>query len=256
MIGLSGGTDSVVLTRILVKTSADDPRVELVASSIHEGIEEYRDESLRAVRSRRRISRSSTRRCRTRRSSASGWTRWSRTTGAACACGASRRDLSEAHAAQRDADELLIGHSLDDEAQTAPINLFEGNVERTARHYDASLRPFPGRRPTDRFVPRAKPLRDVPEREVPLYAHVRDLPVRVTECPHAGEAYRGEIRDPSSEPGENHPGTRHSIVAGYEELAALTAEKYRSDAPCRECGSQTPHEVCRSCSLPASLDAA
>jgi len=28
---------------------------------------------------------------------------------------------------------------------------------------------------------------------------------------------------------ENHPGTRHSILAGYEELAAIVASEYHSD---------------------------
>ena len=48
VIGLSGGKDSVVLTEILHDTFERDPRVELVALSIHEGIEGYRDESLDA----------------------------------------------------------------------------------------------------------------------------------------------------------------------------------------------------------------
>lgn len=39
VIGLSGGKDSVVLTQTLHDTFAEDPRVELVALSIHEGIE-------------------------------------------------------------------------------------------------------------------------------------------------------------------------------------------------------------------------
>lgn len=48
VIGLSGGKDSVVLTEILAETFGEDPRIELVALSIHEGIEGYRDESLAA----------------------------------------------------------------------------------------------------------------------------------------------------------------------------------------------------------------
>ena len=48
VVGLSGGKDSVVLTKILDDTFGKDPRVELVALSIHEGIEGYRDASLDA----------------------------------------------------------------------------------------------------------------------------------------------------------------------------------------------------------------
>ncbi|MDR9445687.1 MAG: hypothetical protein RI544_06005, partial [Haloquadratum sp.] len=50
MIGLSGGKDSAVLTHILSDTLGDDPRIELVAVTIHEGISGYRDASLVAAR--------------------------------------------------------------------------------------------------------------------------------------------------------------------------------------------------------------
>lgn len=48
VIGLSGGKDSVVLTHLLHETFEKDPRIELVALTIHEGIEGYRDASLEA----------------------------------------------------------------------------------------------------------------------------------------------------------------------------------------------------------------
>ena len=79
----------------------------------------------------------------------------------------------------------------------------------------------------ERFVPRAKPLRDVPEKEVALYAHLRDLPVHMAECPHASEAYRGEIQEHLHALEEDHPGTRHSIMAGYEELMERQQQRAR-----------------------------
>lgn len=39
VVGLSGGKDSVALTQILHETFAEDPRIEIVALTIHEGIE-------------------------------------------------------------------------------------------------------------------------------------------------------------------------------------------------------------------------
>jgi len=48
VIGLSGGKDSVVLTQILHDTFTEDPRIELVGLTIHEGIEGYRDKSVEA----------------------------------------------------------------------------------------------------------------------------------------------------------------------------------------------------------------
>jgi uncharacterized protein (TIGR00269 family) len=82
----------------------------------------------------------------------------------------------------------------------------------------------------------------------------------MTECPHAEEAYRGEIQQLLYDLEENHPGTRHSIMAGYEELAALAAEA--TDSPddggfgeCEECGAPTARTVCRKCSLVDAIHA-
>jgi uncharacterized protein (TIGR00269 family) len=106
----------------------------------------------------------------------------------------------------------------------------------------------------------------VPEKEVALYCHVRDLPTHMAECPHAEEAYRGEIRSTIHALEENHPGARHSIMAGYEELSALAADAYRGagadpddETPglgeCERCGSQTSRDVCRKCRLLESIEA-
>ena len=262
LVGLSGGKDSAVLTHILADTFGPDPRVELVALAIHEGIEGYRDDSLAAAEELvedRPVS-------------------FERRTYAAeldvemddvvesdpmdmapCAyCGVFRRDLLSEFAREIDADLLFTGHNLDDEAETALMNVLEGNVEQMAKHYDASLGPIPDRRAVEGMVPRAKPLRDVPEKEVALYAHLAEIPSHIAECPYASESFRGTIRDLLVSLEDDHPGTRHSIMAGYEEMAAMAAEHYRSAEnpsldPCVECGNPTHNERCRSCELQAVL---
>jgi uncharacterized protein (TIGR00269 family) len=264
VVGLSGGKDSVVLTHILDETFGRDPRVELVALSIHEGIDGYRDESLDACRD-----------LTADRDLRHEVVSYADELGvrmddvvekdpedmAACAyCGVFRRDLLESYAEALDADKLLTGHNLDDEAQTALMNFFEGDLGQMAKHFDASLGPFDRRGESDHFVPRAKPLRDVPEKEVALYAHLEDLPAHITECPHASEAYRGEIQDLLLGMEEDHPGTRHSIMAGYEELAELAARRYRDDdgsdlGECDRCGSSTGGRICRKCRLVESIEA-
>ena len=264
VIGLSGGKDSVVLTEILADTFGEDPRIELVALSIHEGIEGYRDESLAA-------SEELTEELGIEHEVVGYEEEFGVRMDdvveddpenmAPCAyCGVFRRDLLEEYADELGADKLLTGHNLDDEAQTALMNFLEGDVKQVAKHFDASIGGFDDREESDAFVPRAKPLRDIPEKEVALYAHVNDLPAHITECPHASEAYRGEIQELLLELEENHPGTRHSIMSGYEELAELAAEAYGGDedgnlGECEECGSTTSADVCRKCRLLASMEA-
>ncbi|WP_257299588.1 TIGR00269 family protein [Haloarchaeobius sp. FL176] len=268
VIGLSGGKDSVVLTQILDETFTEDPRIELVALTIHEGIEGYRDESVDACVE---LADELSMRHELVTYEDEFGVRMDDVVEddpenmAACAyCGVFRRDLLERYADEFGADKLLTGHNLDDEAQTAMMNFLEGDVAQMAKHFDASIGGFDGddaRKEQDEFVPRAKPLRDVPEKEVALYCHLRDLPAHITECPHSSEAYRGEIQQLLYELEENHPGTRHSIMAGYEELAGVLADRYDEDGDgpdlheCEECGATTTRDRCRKCSLLDSLEA-
>jgi tRNA(Ile)-lysidine synthase TilS/MesJ len=61
---------------------------------------------------------------------------------------------------------------------------------------------------------------------------------------------------------ESHPGTRHSILSGYEELAELAALRYRDEGAssdfgeCDRCGAPTAREVCRKCYLVEAVDEA
>ena len=259
VIGLSGGKDSVVLTWILEDLFSRDRRIEIVALTIHEGIEGYRDESVDAC-----IELAADLGIRHELVS------YEEEFGIrmddivdddpVAYCGVLRRDLLETDAEELEVDLLLTGHNIDDEAQTALMDVPEGNVEQMAERFHASLGPSGERIDRAGFVSRAKPLRDIPEKEVALYAHLRDLPAHITECPHASEAFRGEIRELLLRLEEHHPGTRHSIVSGYEEMASMAASRYRGESSpelreCAECGSQTTREVCRTCRLLESIRA-
>ena len=266
VIGLSGGKDSVVLTDILHETFEEDPRVELVALTIHEGIEGYRDASLDAceeLAAERDIQHEVVTYSEEFDVQMDDVAEDDPLDMAPCAyCGVFRRDVLARYADELGADKLLTGHNLDDEAETALMNIFEGNVEQVAKHFDASLGSFDERNEKEGMIPRAKPLRDVPEKEVALYAQLRELPVHMAECPHSSEAFRGEIQDLLLQLEENHPGTRHSIMAGYEELAGLAADEYGEEGDeaeavghCEECGAPTTRDRCRKCALLDAVNA-
>lgn len=256
LVGLSGGKDSAVLTTILAETFGRDPRVELVALAIHEGIEEYRDRSLEAAE---RLVEDLPVRYETETYASEFGVEMDDVASedpmdmAPCAyCGVFRRDVLSKYASAYDVDLLLTGHNLDDEAETALMNVLEGNVDGIAKHFEASLAPLENRPEDAAFVPRAKPLRDIPEREVALYAHLRDIPAHVAECPYASESFRGRIRDLLIELEDDHPGTRHSVIAGYEDLAALAAKATGGEGSgpagtCVECGQPTDRKLCRAC---------
>ena len=225
LIGLSGGKDSVVLTQLLHETFADDPRVELVALTVHEGIEGYRDKSL-------------------------------------AACEELVADLDIEHEVVSYAEEfdLEMDGVVDSDPEGMAACAYCGVFRRDLLAPYASLGPFGERAEPDGMTPRAKPLRDVPEKEVGLYAQLRDLPGHTAECPHSSEAFRGEIQDLLLSLEDAHPGTRHSVMAGYEEIAAMAAERHRSDESdlneCETCGAPTTRDVCRKCRLVDAVHAA
>jgi uncharacterized protein (TIGR00269 family) len=269
VVGLSGGKDSVVLTTLLHEIFADDPRIELVALSIHEGVAGYRDESLAACRelaAELDIRHEEVAFAEEYDVEMDAVAAEDPLDMAPCAyCGVFRRDALARYAEQFDADLLMTGHNLDDEAQTALMNVLQGDVDQMARPSDASMGPIVEndgrreRRVQAAHIPRAKPLRDVPEREVALYAKLRELPMHHATCPHAEESFRAELQELLYTLEEKHPGTRHSIMAGYEEYAGLAAEYEEtveeSTGECAECGGPTSREVCRKCDLLAELGA-
>ena len=264
VLGLSGGKDSVVMTSILHETFAADPRVELIALTIHEGIEDYRDESVTAcleLTDRLGIPHEMVSYEEEFGLKMDDVVTHEAATMAPCAyCGVLRRDILEQYADRLGADLLFTGHNLDDETQTAMMNLLSGDVAQMAKHFGASLGPLSERRDTHRFVPRAKPLRDIPEREVALYAHTKELPMHFAECPHSSEAFRGEVQGVVHDIEEDHPGTRHSIMSGYEELARLAAAAHEGAGEeaigeCDRCGAATSRELCRSCDVVTQFSA-
>jgi len=263
VIGVSGGKDSAVLTYILHNMLDKDPRVQLTALTINEGISGYRDESLE-------VSKKLTKSLGIRHEIFSYIDEFGidmdevveknpLNLNACSYCGVFRRNLLNTGANKLNADKLLTGHNLDDESQTALMNFLSGDVSRITKHFDASLAPFPKRIATE-FIPRSKPLRDIPEKEIALYAYVMDIPFYAGDCPYAVNSFRGEVRKLILGLEDNHPGTRHSIMAGYEEFAAIASSHHQSHKEssrqhCIKCGSLTTQKICQKCVFVAAVKA-
>ncbi|MDY7082632.1 MAG: TIGR00269 family protein [Halobacteria archaeon] len=249
VVGLSGGKDSSVLLYILARVFDENPNVEIVALTLDEGIEGYRNEAVEA-------SCELTDELGVRHEIVEFEDEFGVTMDGVveqepeqkpCSyCGVFRRTSLNTHAERLGATKLMMGHNLDDVAQTALMNFLDGDVERMSRHYRASLSP---KDEEGDFVRRAKPLRDVPEKEVAIYAQLKDLPTYLEECPNAEGATRGDIRDLLLEYERRHPGTRHSIMSAYEKLAQQLDWESADVSPCDECGEPTTGELCRTCAL-------
>jgi uncharacterized protein (TIGR00269 family) len=245
-VALSGGKDSSVVLYVMHKILGNRPDIEIVAISVDEGIAGYRSNTLEVAKNLtgmlgvRHIIRSF--------KEAHGVTMdelaaLEREKGACSYCGVLRNNILNRAALDIGAIKLVTGHNLDDEAQTVLLNHLRGDVERMVRFSQPAA--------VEGLVLRAKPLRNIPEKEVALYALVNSLPVDFSECPYAGEALRGEVREMLNNFEIKHPGTKYSLLRGFDKLAGALAKELppAKIEKCRICGETCTEDVCQTCKL-------
>jgi uncharacterized protein (TIGR00269 family) len=244
-VGLSGGKDSAVALTLTHEFLAALPRMRLLAVSVDEGIDGYRSATLRAAAE---LTRRLDVEHRVVRAADVLGTTTDRTATrlpgtVPCAfCGVWRRGLLNRAARDAGARTLVMGFNLDDLAQTVLMNLVHGDLDRLARM-------APHRVTQPGLVPRIAPLATVPEREVFLYARLRELPFDHGECPHARRASRNLFREVVWQLEEAQPGTRQTLLRTHAELVrrGLLGDGAGAPGVCRACGEPSNGEVCRAC---------
>ncbi|NOZ59593.1 MAG: TIGR00269 family protein [Euryarchaeota archaeon] len=242
-VAVSGGKDSLTLLRILDRL-AGRLSLELHAILIDEGIANYREETierarrfceelgvpLRVLSFREHF-----------RLALDEAVRLSHRN--ACTfCGVFRRKLLNDAARELGCDRLATGHNLDDEVQAILMNFLRGDLERLLR--------LGTRTRSERLVPRIKPLMEMPEKEVALYALLAGIPASFEECPYAVQSFRTEVREMINRLEESNPGIKFSILRSYQKLLPLL-ESYgvKQLQSCRTCGEPSSGERCRACLL-------
>ncbi|MHA1834894.1 MAG: TIGR00269 family protein [Candidatus Baldrarchaeia archaeon] len=252
-VGVSGGKDSVALLYILSKIERKFPKSELIAITIDEGIKGYREESLRIAR---KVAKDlDVEHVVFSFKDLFGYTLDSifehslkkEIKLAPCTyCGVLRRKALNLAAREVNASKLATAHNLDDEAQTILINFLRGDVERLARLEPVQSIVHP------KFVPRVKPLMEVPENEVSLYVYLRELDFFSAPCPYARYSLRGDIRDFLNKMEEKRPGTKFIVLNTHLKLLPFLKQALREKVSLQECiicGEPTPHKICKACEL-------
>jgi uncharacterized protein (TIGR00269 family) len=245
-LALSGGKDSLSLLNILVKLEHRFPRSRLTAICVDEGIEGYRDEALLlAAKECRRLG--------VEQFTVSYKQLFGTTTDeivrmvlgkAPCSyCGVLRRKAINKAAVMVGATKIATAHNLDDEVQTVLMNMLHGDPMRLVRSgpvlHDAR----------GKFLTRIKPLCDIPEKEVVLYAYLTGLEFQTIACPHGAEALRNDIRAFLNQMDQKHPGTKFTLQRSAERLRELFTETTPlvDLNDCERCGDPTPHRLCEAC---------
>lgn len=161
-------------------------------------------------------------------------------------CGILRRRLINEVALKEKAGKVATAHNLDDEAQTVLINLLRGDLPKVIRL---------GVKPPlqhEKLVPRVKPMRYVPEKEVAVYAMLKDIEMYEIECPYIRLALRDEVRSFLNNMEERHPGTKYSIVRSTDKLVEKMQASLLGKISlklCRKCGMPSTRELCRLCEI-------
>jgi len=251
-VALSGGKDSVTLLRILQKLERRFPPARIIALTVDEGITDYRSEAIsiseqvcdelkieHIVISFEELFGVTMDDVAARRNELQP-----------CSyCGVLRRKALNQGAMKLGATKLATAHNLDDEAQTALINILHGDVERILQSSRLTSDAPAG------FVPRIKPLAELPERETTLYAYSSGPRFQTMPCPHGHDALRGDIRVMLNRLELKHPGMKYTIARSIERLSqtAEATERQRDFQSCRACGEPTPNDICEACQMLRSL---
>lgn len=245
---VSGGTDSVTNLHLLAQY-LEYKEGEVLSLTIDEGIEGYRDGCLSVVRENSKVlgvehkilsfeevygkSLDQLAKLSEEKNGPDPCT----------LCGILRRSLLNQAAREWGADKLAIGHNLDDVVQTIMLNYLRGDLSRLYR-----LGPESGGRAG--FVPRIKPLREISEKEVGIYALLKNFSVRLGTCPHVG-GMRTEVREFINRMEKNHPTTKYRILRMFDKIRPhlpVNLEDFEL-GKCEKCDEPATGRLCRSCEL-------
>jgi cytoplasmic tRNA 2-thiolation protein 1 len=248
-VAVSGGKDSLTLLNILKKIlSGVNP--ELIAITVDEGIEGYRDESLHIVKNfcsnigvESRVL--SFRELFGLSMDKAMEVRPSEKISSCSICGTFRRRAIDLLAESCGANVIATGHNLDDYIQTFFINLFAGDVERIGWTY-----PEPVEYGSS-GLKKIKPLMEIYEKELVLYAIHLNIPFQSEECPYKDESIRSAFRSHLNSLENIHPGIKYnaynSILKIAKKVKSTTNAINQERKQCLVCNRDSSNNICSVC---------
>ncbi len=234
-VGLSGSKDSSVLLYLLHKFYPRTARI--IAITIDEGIAGYRDKSIAAAKELAKKLGIEHRIFSFQKEfhvTVDGM----QTDKYCTACGVFRRQLLNKAAMSVNADKIAIGHNLDDEAQSIMMNVIRGDFVGMRRL---------GASGQDGLVPRIKPLANMPEKEIKLYAILNSIKFYEGECPHSHNNLRRDVQKIINDTEDAHPGTKMQILSFYEKMKGNKVPKRITK--CKTCYSPSSSGKCKACEI-------
>lgn len=250
-IAVSGGKDSAVLLHVLNKLY---PSVEKVAVHLNLGIPNYSDDCVKLVKELIRLE------------GLSGpivvdvkqylgfstvdllQTRFKEKL---CSpCGAIKRYALNRIAYEHGCVKLATGHNLDDTVATLWDLYVKGEVDQAVK-----LQPVtPSNHP--KLVTRIKPLVELTDFEIRMYAFYEELPILEAACPYSKNSKLLKRKGLISAIEKEYLGFKHTFLKSH--VKRITPRLIVPDAvkalnECKECSMPTPSQICSVCRLKTHL---
>lgn len=254
-VGVSGGKDSLTLLYILKKISKKNNHNEIIAITIDEGIEDYREESISIVKnfckkidvpwrifSYKELFGSTMDEAMSNRPS--------KKVSSCSMCGTFRRRAIDVAAKAVKADVIATAHNLDDHIQTFMINLFSGDVDRIGWMYPEPVE-------YDHGLKKIKPFVEIYESEIVFYAFNLNIEFQSDQCPYMQESIRSDFREFFNVLEKTHPGIKYNCYNSVNKLSKIVKNSGKPldvKQNCVNCGGISTNEICSVCKTIFLLD--
>ena len=250
-VAFSGGKDSTLTLHLLNEIIMPMRNVSLTAIIVDEGIAGYRDAGLPIARDFCKgigVDLVETSMATELGTTLDEISQIRRSQSTCSYCGAFRRKLLNSAARRIGANYVATGLNLDDTSQAIVMNIFRGDIEKLARL-------GPHEEIQKGLVPRLQPLRKIPEKESLLFCLEEGLKFHDDECPYAHEAVRNTYREVVAKVEEESPGTRYSILAGYDSIREMLRKSYPpAQLNVCVCGEPCIGAKCNACELQEQIE--
>ena len=230
-VALSGGKDSV-LTLHALKNYQEFLDFDLVAISVDEGIEGYRQHGIdSAVNNARELGIELIQKS------------FKDDEGFSLPCGVFRRNILNKTAYELGAVKIATGHNLDDEIQSFLMSFARGDTIKFSKFGPELDVIHP------KLVPRIKPLWNTPEKEVGMWAVLNNIDIHLDECPYSHLSLRAKIKEFLNVSEDKYPGVKNNVMESFQKILTFENDISTSLNECEVCGEPTSSNVCKACEL-------
>jgi uncharacterized protein (TIGR00269 family) len=250
-VALSGGKDSI-LTLYMLHEFQKKKNFEMVAIAVDEGIEGYRAHGMEAAQ--KNADDMGVKLIKKSFKEELGFTldhSYSFFKSACIPCGVFRRNILNKTAYEIGASKIATGHNLDDEIQSFLMSFARSDLIKFSKFGPKLDLIHP------RLIPRIKPLWNIPEKEVGIWAVLNDINVHFDECPYSNLSLRSRTKNFLNRAESKKPGTKKAIMDSFtctfmnlglsQKNIGIINSKGLNE--CENCGEPSSALVCKACEM-------